>query len=415
MFVIGIIGLGYVGLPLAVEFARSGRCVLGFDHNVDVSLRLRRGESHVLDVSSVALKEALDHGLRISSDPKDLAPCTAFVICVPTPLSPQGTPDVSMIEEAIAFIAPHVRQGSLIVLESTSYPGTTEEVVAEPLAQTTGLAAGEDFCVGFSPERVDPGNPEFSLANTPKIVSGLQPCCLDQVTSLYTGVSGSVVPSQGVREAELAKLLENTYRQVNIALMNEMVKFCRSLGIDLHEAIRLASTKPFGYQPFFPGPGVGGHCIPIDPQYLAARVEDRLGTSFRFVELAQEINKGMPAYVVTRLAEELAIRGGSLEGARVLLWGVTYKKDVPDMRESPAEDVVRLLRQRHAIVAFRDPHVPDWAVDGVPVSSQESSEAYDASIYLQHHSAFAGTDPSTTAPLTLDTRGVLSGPGVVGL
>ena len=285
-FLIGVIGLGYVGLPLAVKFADAGFDVVGFDVDVDLIDRLTLGESHVLDVSSDELLAALASSLRVSSSLSDLMGCQTFVICVPTPLSVSGGADTSSIEQAVDAISPWIRAGSLVVLESTSYPGTTEEVVAAPLAAATGLVAGEDFCVGFSPERIDPGNSEFGVANTPKIVSGLQECCLDRVEALYSGAGVSVVPAGGLREAEFAKLLENTYRQVNIALVNEMAKFTRALGVDIREAIRLASTKPFGFAPFYPGPGVGGHCIPIDPQYLASRVESELGEQFRFVALA---------------------------------------------------------------------------------------------------------------------------------
>lgn len=416
---IAVIGLGYVGLPLAVAMAAAGRPVLGFDRDAEVVAGVSSGSSHILDVPDARLASSLGAGLRFTSSPSDLAACTTFVICVPTPLSLAGQPDLGCIADAVRTIAPHVRAGTLVVLESTSYPGTTEEVVAEPLAALTGLVAGSEFCVAFSPERVDPGNPEFALANTPKVVAGLHDCCRDRAAALYSTVSSTVVEAAGLREAELAKLLENTYRQVNIALMNEMVKFCRALDIDLHEAIRCAATKPFGFQPFYPGPGVGGHCIPIDPRYLASRVADRLGYSFRFVELAQEINSGMPAYVVDRLGAELALRAESVVGARVLVLGVTYKRDVPDMRQSPAEAVVRLLRSSGARVSFHDPFIAEWSVDGEPVPGVRDLDdvpgAFDASVLVTDHAAYSGLDASRLAPLCLDTRGRLQGDGVVGL
>ena len=416
---IGVIGLGYVGLPLAVELAGAGSEVVGFDVDSDLVRRLASGESHVLDVPSSELSAALAGSFRVSSSSSDLSECHTFVICVPTPLSVSGGADTSSIERAVEVIAPWVRAGSLVVLESTSYPGTTEEVVAAPLAAATGLVAGGDFCVGFSPERIDPGNSDFGVANTPKIVSGLQGCCRDRVEALYSGAGVSVVPAGGVREAEFAKLLENTYRQVNIALVNEMAKFTRALGVDLQEAIRLASTKPFGFAPFYPGPGVGGHCIPIDPHYLASRVESELGEEFRFVALAREINAGMPEYVVSRLVSEMSSAGVVVDAGRVLLLGVSYKRDVPDMRETPAEEIVRLLRKEGASVSFFDPYVDAWAVDGEAVERVDSLPvgrlAFDGAILVTDHSVFHGQDYSQLASVVLDTRGVLGGSGVVGL
>jgi len=312
-----------------------------------------------------------------------------------------------------------VRAGTLVVLESTSYPGTTEEVVAAPLASATGLEAGVDFCVAFSPERIDPGNRIYRLTNTPKIVAGLNGCCRDRARDLYGQVSVGVVVTSGVREAEFAKLLENTYRQVNIALVNEMVKFTGALGVDLQEAIRLASTKPFGFEAFYPGPGVGGHCIPIDPQYLAARVESELGQEFRFVALAREINAGMPDFVVDRLAGALETVGVGLAGARFLLLGVTYKRDVPDMREAPAEEIVRVLRKRGASVVFFDPFVSSWEVDGEVVermgSIEDLSPPFDGVVLVTDHSVFHGQDYTHLGRVCFDTRGVLAGEGVLGL
>ena len=416
---IGVIGLGYVGLPLAVELAGVGSEVVGFDVDAALVERLACGESHVLDVPSGRLSAALAGSLRVSSSSSVLSECDTFVICVPTPLSVSGGADISSIERAVEVITPWVRTGSLVILESTSYPGTTEEVVAAPLAAATGLEAGKDFCVGFSPERIDPGNSEFGVANTPKIVSGLQECCLERVEALYSGAGVSVVPAGGVREAEFAKLLENTYRQVNIALVNEMAKFTRALGVDFREAIRLASTKPFGFAPFYPGPGVGGHCIPIDPQYLASRVQSELGEEFKFVALAREINAGMPEYVVARLVSEVSAAGVGLDGARVLLLGVSYKRDVPDMRETPAEEIVRLLRKEGASVSYFDPYVDAWAVDGVAVERVDSLSigelAFDVVVLVTDHSVFHGQDYTNIASVCLDTRGVLGGEGIAQL
>ena len=262
---IAVIGLGYVGLPLAVSLSEAGKGVTGYDVNSQLIKGLKNGISPIGDIDSPRLQSALANGLTVTNSAEELALCDVFIICVPTPLSMDRKVDTSAIDSAVAVIAPHLRPGSLVVLESTSYPGTTEEIVAAPLAETTGLVAGVDFCVGFSPERIDPGNPVYEVSNTPKVVSGLAACCLERVSELYGFVSISVVEAAGVREAELAKLLENTYRHINIALVNEMSKFSRGLGVDLREAIRLAATKPFGFEPFYPGPGVGGHCIPIDP------------------------------------------------------------------------------------------------------------------------------------------------------
>jgi len=416
---IGVIGLGYVGLPLAIRLAESGVEVVGFDTDLDLVRSLSAGSSPIPDVADSALAAALAGTLRISASSSDLAGCETFVICVPTPLSASAGADTSSIERAVTAIAPFVRAGTLVVLESTSYPGTTEEVVAAPLALATGLIPGEDFCVGFSPERIDPGNRSFSISNTPKVVSGLRSCCVSRVRDLYASVSDSVVVASGVREAEFAKLLENTYRQVNIALVNEMVKFTGALGVDLREAIRLASTKPFGFEAFYPGPGVGGHCVPIDPQYLAARVESELGQEFRFVALAREINAGMPEFVVDRLAGALGDVGVGLTGARILLLGVTYKRDVPDMREAPAEEIVRGLRKRGAFVAYFDPFVDSWAVDGEVVDRVESLsgsfEPFDGVVLVTDHSVFHGQDYGHLGQVCLDTRRVLSGEGAIGL
>ena len=406
-----VLGLGYVGLPLALALAESGKPTIGFDVDHTLIERLRLGESHVGDVSGERLRKVVDRALTLTAVPEEVAGATAYVICVPTPLSSGGRPDTSFITAAVEVISPHVKPGILVILESTSYPGTTEELVARPLEAASGLQAGLDFCVAFSPERIDPGNPSFGLANTPKIVSGLRECCRDRAAELYGRVAETLVPATGIREAELAKLLENTYRQVNIALMNEMSVFCRALDIDLYEAIRCASTKPFGFHPFYPGPGVGGHCIPIDPKFLASHVHSQLGYAFRFVELAQEINDSMPRYVVNRLEAEL---GGSLRGMSVVVLGVTYKADVADLRQTPSEDIVRALRERGAESFYIDPYVEEWRVDGIAVPEwpQVSAERADASILVQYHSGFRSVDLADLASICLDTRGVLSGPHV---
>ena len=404
---VAVVGLGYVGLPLAVSLAEAGVRTVGFDVDPAVVRGLAEGKSHIGDIAGERLGSVLATTLTVASEPAALSSCNTFVLCVPTPLTKSGRPDTSYISGAVETITPYVRVGSLVILESTSYPGTTEELVAQPLANALGLAAGTDFCVAFSPERIDPGNAGFGIGNTPKIVSGLQECCRSRALAVYGHVASSLVPASGLREAELAKLLENTYRQVNIALMNEMSIFCRALDIDLYEAIRCAATKPFGFQAFYPGPGVGGHCIPIDPKFLAAHVQSQLGHAFRFVELAQEINEGMPAYVVNRLEAEM---GGTIAGEHIVVLGATYKRDVADMRQSPSEDVVRELRARNARVSYVDPFVDEWVVDGTAVEAWSSLHSgARASILMQHHSAFEALDIESIAPLCLDTRGALVG------
>jgi nucleotide sugar dehydrogenase len=306
-----------------------------------------------------------------------------------------------------------------VSLESTTYPGTTDEVVRPLLEKTSGLTTGIDFSLVFSPERIDPGNPEYGLANTPKIIGGVTPSCADAAAAFYGAICEQVVRAASAREAEMAKLLENTYRHVNIALVNEMAIFCRELGVDLHDAIRCAATKPFGFAPFYPGPGVGGHCIPIDPNYLSYKVRT-LGYPFRFVELAQEINGRMPGYVTERAAELLNRNAQPVNGARVLLLGVTYKKDIADQRESPARPIARKLRARGAAVAYHDPYVPAWQVDGqdVPRASglQAAVAAADLVILLQAHRDYDLARIAASARLLLDTRGVVpAGPGVEAL
>lgn len=411
---IAILGLGYVGLPLAVSFAQSGTHVIGFDTNPNVISRLSQGQSHIQDVTNPMLESAIRAGLTFTQSVHDLKACTTYIICVPTPLGSDGAPDTGAIQDAAQNVAQVISHGNLVILESTSYPGTTEEILAKQIQRLSGMLPGRDFHLAFSPERVDPGNSEYSHSNTPKIVSGLTDQCLDQAVQVYEVLGGSVVSAHGIREAELAKLLENTYRQVNIALMNEMVKFCRALDIDIYESIRLASTKPFGFQAFYPGPGVGGHCIPIDPKYLAARVQSRLGETFRFVELAQEINESMPQYVFDRLSAELRTVGKSVVGARVLLLGVTYKSNVADTRESPASKIAEILSAAGAKLSYFDPLVEKWDSPAADLSAWRPGDptGFDASILLQQHDEILNLDVTGLAELCLDTRGVLNGPSI---
>jgi nucleotide sugar dehydrogenase len=404
-----VIGLGYVGLPLVREACRAGLQVAGLDRDARVVAGLRAGLSHVDDVSDAEVEEMSAAGFTPSRDEAILDGARTVVICVPTPLSEDGGPDLTAVRGASKTVTRHLTPGGLVVLESTTYPGTTDEVV-RPILERSGMVAGQDFHLAFSPERIDPGNPVYGVSNTPKIVGGLTPACASAASAFYGKFVETVVQAKGTREAEMAKLLENTYRHVNIALVNEMAVFCNELDIDLWDAIECAATKPFGFQAFRPGPGVGGHCIPIDPNYLSYKVRS-LGYPFRFVELAQEINDRMPRYVVERVQQLLNREGRALKGARILLLGVTYKADVADQRESPARPVARRLLRLGAELTYHDPYVRTWQVDGTDVPRArddltDALEAADLAIVLTGHSAY---DPDTLARharLLFDTRGL---------
>ena len=405
-----MIGLGYVGLPLAVQAARAGFRVTGYDTSAVIAGGLNAGRSHVDDVTDDEIAGIRARGFRATADESRLGPQDMIVICVPTPLSEADGPDLGAVRPAARTAGRLLRPGTLVSLESTTYPGTTDEVVRPLLEKASGLSAGIGFALAFSPERIDPGNPEFGLVNTPKIVGGVTPSCAEAAAGFYGRICEQVVRAASAREAEMAKLLENTYRHVNIALVNEMAIFCRELGIDLHDAIRCAATKPFGFQPFHPGPGVGGHCIPIDPNYLSYKVRT-LGYPFRFVELAQEINGRMPGYVTDRAAELLNRHAQPVNGAGVLLLGVTYKKDIADQRESPARPIARKLRARGAAVAYYDPYVPAWQVDGLEVPRaadlHTAVTTADLVILLQAHRGYDLARIAATARLLLDTRGAV--------
>lgn len=406
-----VIGLGYVGLPLAAEASRSGLAVVGYDIDPALVRELNAGRSHITDVPATDVSTMLARGFRATDDETAIGAPATIVICVPTPLTADRVPELSAVRSAAEVSSRLLKPGTLVVLESTTYPGTTDEVVRPLLEKGSGLRAGRDFWLAFSPERIDPGNPYFGVRNTPKVVGGVTPSCTSAAAAFYGKLCDDVVPAASAREAEMAKLLENTYRHVNIALVNEMAVFCHELGINLWDAIRCAATKPFGFEPFFPGPGVGGHCIPIDPNYLSYKVRG-LGYSFRFVELAQEINSRMPGYVVDRAAELLNRHGKPLKGSCVLLLGVTYKSDSADLRESPSYDVARRLRLRGSHVVYADPHVSQWSVDGVPVenvgTSVKALAAADVIILLQAHTAFRRADIEQHARLVFDTRGMLN-------
>ncbi|MFI0486318.1 nucleotide sugar dehydrogenase [Actinomadura sp. 9N215] len=403
-----VIGLGYVGLPLVREACRAGLRVAGLDRDARVVAGLKAGLSHIDDVSPAEVEAMLEAGFVPSLQEDVLDGARTVVICVPTPLSPEGGPDLTAVRGAAETVARHLEPGTLVVLESTTYPGTTEEVV-RPILETSGLVAGEEFHLAFSPERIDPGNPVYGVRNTPKIVGGMSPACASAASAFYGKFVEQVVQAKGTREAEMAKLLENTYRHVNIALVNEMAVFCNELGIDLWDAIDCAATKPFGFQAFRPGPGVGGHCIPIDPNYLSYKVRS-LGYPFRFVELAQEINDRMPRYVAERAQLLLNREGRALNGSKVLLLGVTYKADIADQRESPARPVARRLARLGADLSFHDPYVEAWDVDGTAIPSagddlRAALEAADLAIVLADHAAYDAATLTRHARLLFDTRG----------
>ena len=403
-----VLGLGYVGLPLAVALAEAGVTVVGFDSDAQRVAALQAGRSGIEDVPDTATSTA---GLRFTADAGDLARCTVYLLCVPTPLR-EGLPDLSAVEAATRTVAAALHPGDLVVLESTTYPGTTEEVVGPLLVRGAGH---DDFLLAYSPERIDPGNPTYGIRNTPKVVGGRDEESTRAAVALYARVCETVVQVDGTREAEMAKLLENTFRHVNIALVNEMAVFCRELDIDLWQVIEAATTKPFGFMPFYPGPGVGGHCIPVDPSYLSWRVR-KMGFTFRFVELAQEINAQMPSYTVSRLQDLLNDAGVALSRASVLCLGAAYKPGVADCRESPAIEVMRLLRRKGATVAYADPHVPTLDLDGAVLAAVDLTAvdltdlgAYDAVVVLTPHAAFDLDLVRRSASLVLDTRAALAG------
>ena len=410
-----VVGLGYVGLPLAQEACRSGFDVVGLDVSEAIVEGLNSGISHIDDLSADDVATMLAAGFRATTDAGCVSSSQVVVICVPTPLSDDGTPDLAAVVSATTAVGARMTPGTLVVLESTTYPGTTDTTVGPLLEELSGLTAGVDFALAYSPERIDPGNPIYGLRNTPKVVGGLTAECTERAVSFYGELVDTVVPTVGMREAELAKLLENTYRHVNIALMNELAVFCHELGVDLWASIEAAKTKPFGFQAFYPGPGVGGHCIPIDPNYLSWVVRS-LGYRFRFVELAQEVSERMPAYVAKRVQEVLNTDRKAVNGADILVLGVSYKPNVSDQRETPARPLVKLLREMGADVRYNDPHVDEFRVDGDLVEAADDlatavSEA-DIVVLLQPHRLILEADVMGAARRIFDTSGVLDGPNV---
>ena len=406
----GVVGLGYVGLPLVVELARAGYRVLGFDINGQVVEGLNGGHSHVKDVSDADLREVLGAGrFEATTDMARLREPDAVSICVPTPLSKFKDPDVSYIVAATEAVKAGLRRGQAIILESTTYPGTTREIML-PTLEGTGLTVGEDFFLAFSPERVDPGNPTYSTRNTPKVVGGITPACRDVACALYQPAIERLVPVSTTEAAELVKLLENTFRSVNIGLVNEMAIVCDKLGVDVWEVIEAAATKPFGFMKFLPGPGLGGHCIPVDPHYLAWKMRG-LNYKTRFIDLAGELNTEMPVFWVRKLQDALNDDGRAVKGAKVLVLGVAYKRDIEDLRESPALDIIRLIEQQGAAVSYHDPYVAQFTEDGharrsVPLTA-ESLAAHDAVIIVTDHSGVDYGLVRRHARVVVDTRNAL--------
>jgi UDP-N-acetyl-D-glucosamine dehydrogenase len=414
-----VVGQGYVGLPLAMAAVDAGYDVVGYDVSVDRVKRLAEGDSFVEDVAGDVLQAALDSGRYRVTD--DRLACEAFdvaVITVPTPLR-ESQPDLSYIESAALDIAPHLTCGATVILESTTYPGTTDELLIPLLEAGSGLVAGADFSVGYSPERIDPGNRTWTFTTTPKVVSGLDERSLARVDAFYSSIVERTVPVSSMRSAEMAKLLENTFRHVNIALVNELAMFAADLGIDVWESIDAAATKPFGFMRFTPGPGVGGHCLPIDPSYLSWTVRQRLGRSFRFVELANDINDHMPDYVHARLVRGLNERGLAMSRARVLVLGLAYKANSSDARESPAVTLLEHLCRDGATVKVSDPHVSEDYAGNLQGSCAERVEltpeevaAADAVVLVTDHAAFDMEMVLANARYVLDSRHRLDGPHV---
>jgi UDP-N-acetyl-D-glucosamine dehydrogenase len=409
---IGVLGLGYVGLPLAVHAAEAGFPTLGLDIKPEIVDGVRSGRSHIGDVSSARVAALVSAGtLDATADFDRLAEVDVVLICVPTPLSKVGDPDVSFIVSAAEQVKARLRPGQLVVLESTTYPGTTRELLQRTLEET-GLVAGTDFFLAFSPERVDPGNPEFTIRNTPKIVGGLTARSHELAVTLYRQFVDEVVEVSCPEAAELAKLLENTFRAVNIGLVNEMAVIADRLGIDIWEVVDAASTKPYGFMRFTPGPGLGGHCIPVDPQYLAWKMRS-LRYRTRFIELAAEVNAEMPRYVVSKTAEALNKAGRAVNGSRVLLLGLAYKADVDDTRESPALDVHKLLREMGANVSYHDPHVAEVSIEGesfesVPLTAPVLEEA-DAVLVTTDHRDVDYALVLERSKIVVDPRNALHG------
>ena len=408
--VVGVIGLGYVGIPLALRFSEVGFRILGFDIDSERAASLNAGRSPIKHIAGADIAAMVGRGFEATADFARIDEVDAIVICVPTPLSQHREPDMSFIVGTMEAVAPHLRAGQLLSLESTTYPGTTSEILAPYIARR-GLTVGDDFFLVYSPEREDPGNPNFSTRSIPKVVGGTTPSCRRLGEALYAAAVDRVVPVSSPEVAELTKLLENIHRAVNIGLVNEMKVIADSMGIDIFEVIEAAATKPFGFTPYYPGPGLGGHCIPIDPFYLTWKAKE-YGLSTHFIELAGEVNRDMPAWVVGKIAEALNDRRKSIKGSRILALGIAYKRDVDDMRESPSVLVMEILRDRGALLDYCDPNVPvfpkmrEHHFDLRSVAlTPETLASYDCVVLLTDHSDFDYRMILDHAPLVVDTRG----------
>ncbi|MGJ3239513.1 MAG: nucleotide sugar dehydrogenase [Anaerolineae bacterium] len=405
---LAVVGMGYVGLPLAVEFAEAGFTVTALDVNPDKVAQFNRGESYIEDIPSARLKPLVEAGkLHATTNYADLAQVDAISICVPTPLRKTKDPDMSYIIQAVESIAQIAHEGLLIILESTTYPGTTDEII-RPRTEKEGLRVGDNLFIAFSPERIDPGNKTYGVRNTPKVVGGITPDCTEIAAALYRKAVDHIVSVSSPTAAEMVKLLENTFRAVNIGLVNEMALMCDKLGIDVWEVINAAATKPFGFMPFYPGPGLGGHCIPVDPHYLSWKLKT-LNYTARFIELASEINTSMPLYVVDKIADALNDQSLAVRGSRVVVLGVAYKPDVDDVRESPALDIIELLRQKGADVVYHDPFVPHIRIDQqVTLESSEYSDALlqdaDCVVIVTNHSGYDWQHVLDCSKVVVDTR-----------
>ncbi|HLG20293.1 MAG TPA: nucleotide sugar dehydrogenase [Bdellovibrionota bacterium] len=413
---VAVIGLGYVGLPLAVDLAKAGFSVTGFDVSEDRVARINRGDSYIEDIpgpelTAVVKPKSGKGGFRATTDFALLREMDTVSICVPTPLGKTRDPDVSFILAVRDRLRESIHADMLVILESTTYPGTTEEIF-EPLVKEAGLTLGKDFFLAFSPERIDPGNKRFQLRNTPKVIGGMTPACTETTKALYAKIIERLVPVASTRAAEMVKILENTFRAVNIGLVNEVAIMCRLLGIDTWEVIEAAATKPFGFTPFYPGPGLGGHCIPVDPHYLSWKLKT-LNYTARFIDLAAEVNTGMPRHVVELVAGALNDAQKSVKGSRILLLGIAYKPDVSDVRESPALDIFRLLQEKGANVSYHDPLAPDIRLDGLRLQSIELSDkiiaAQDVVVITTHHSQYDFRRIVEHALAVVDTRNATKG------
>ncbi len=412
---IAILGLGYVGLPLATIFAEAGFNVVGVEPDQAKVDKLDAGESYVQDVPSAKLAQLIKSGhLKATTDFSVLAEADAVSICVPTPLRKTGDPDLSYILVATDELAKYMHPGVVVVLESTTYPGTTREILLPKLTENSGLEVGEDFFLAFSPERVDPGREDWTTYNTPKVIGGITAACSDMASMWYQQALKTVVPVSSAESAEMAKLLENTFRMINIGLVNEMAIMCDRLGLDVWEIIDAAATKPFGFMKFTPGPGLGGHCIPIDPLYLSWKLR-ALNYTARFIDLASEINTGMPRYVVNKVQDALNENGLPLKGSQILIIGAAYKPDVDDIRESPSLDIIGLLRQKGAQVSYHDPYIPritheEWIMESVPDLSESAKNA-DCSVIVTDHSVYDYESILENTSQIVDTRNALGEAG----